>query len=319
MPYDSIITRSNAEALIPVEIADGIIQGVPTTSSIMRLATKLPNMSSKTKTQPVLSSLLTAYFVNGDAGDIAGDGLKQTANAAWAGKTLTAEEIAVIVPIPESVLDDSNYDIWGELKPRIVEAFGRTFDAAVLYGTNAPAAWPTNIRAGAVAAGNTVTLGTGIDMYDDLLGEAGVLSLVEADGYNISGHVAAMTMKAKLRGLRDANGVPLFGNIMQGAFQYSLDGAPIDFPVNGAISAASTLMFSGDFRQLVYAIRQDVTYKVFDQGVVTDAAGNIIYNLMQQDMVALRCTMRLAWQLPNPINALQTVEASRYPIGILLP
>ena len=33
--------------------------------------------------------------------------------------------IAVIAPIPEAVLDDVDYDIWGEIRPLIEEEFGR--------------------------------------------------------------------------------------------------------------------------------------------------------------------------------------------------
>ena len=51
-------------------------------------------------------------------------GLKQTTEVNWANKYITAEELAVIVPIPEAVLDDINYDIWDEVRPLIVEAFG---------------------------------------------------------------------------------------------------------------------------------------------------------------------------------------------------
>ena len=79
------------------------------------------------------------------------------------------------------------------------------------------------------------------------------------------------------------------------------------------------LLISGDWTQLVYAMRQDITYKVLDQAVIQDAAGNIVYNLAQQDMVAMRCVMRLGWNVPNPINQIQPTEASRYPFALLLP
>ena len=38
------ILRTDAEALIPVEVASEIIQGVPQYSAVMQLATRLPNM-----------------------------------------------------------------------------------------------------------------------------------------------------------------------------------------------------------------------------------------------------------------------------------
>lgn len=316
--YNGIISRTDAEALIPTEVSKEIIQNVPQNSSVMSLARQLPNMSRKQRTLPILAALMTAYFVNGEAG-ATGGGLKQTADIAWGNKSIVAEELAVIVPIPEAVLDDSDYDIWAEVRPRIEEAFGKAYDQAVLYGTNAPSTWPSSLLTGATTAGNVVALGTGVDVYDDIMGESGVLAAVEADGYGVTGHVAAMTMKAKLRGLRDANGVPIFNSSVQEKTRYTLDGEDLVFPKNGSIDPAQSLLISGDWQQLVFAIRQDITYKILTEAVIQDAAGAIVYNLAQQDMVALRAVIRLGWQLPNPINSLQPTEASRYPFGILKP
>jgi len=313
MAYDSQLTRSNLGALIPEDVSREIIDGVAESSVIMQLATKAPNMSRKQRRLPVLSTMPTAYFVDGDTG------LKQTTQQAWGNKYLNAEELAVIIPIPEAVLDDVDYDIWGQIKPRIVEAIGVAFDAAVMFGTNAPAAWPDDLLTAATAASNVVTLGTGIDLYDDLLGEDGVISTLEADGFMATGHIAAMSMRSKYRALRDAEGIPLFKNSMQNGTQYDLDGSPILFPRNGALDATQALQMSGDFKQIIYSMRQDITYKILDQAVIQDAAGEIVYNLAQQDMVALRAVMRVAWQVPNPINRINSTEATRYPIAILLP
>jgi HK97 family phage major capsid protein len=123
--YNNQIDRNDANALIPDDVAREIIQGVPQYSAIMQLATKAPNMPTNQRRIPVLSTLPTAYFVNGDTG------LKQTSEQSWANKYFDAEELAVIIPIPEAVLDDANYDIWGEIKPRIMEAMGIAFDQAV--------------------------------------------------------------------------------------------------------------------------------------------------------------------------------------------
>lgn len=311
--YDNKVDRSGAEALIPEDASRDILQGVPQYSTIMQLATKAPNMSRKQRRVPVLSSLPTAYFVDGDTG------LKKTSQQAWANKYFNAEELAVIIPIPEAVLDDADYDIWAEIKPRIMEAIGIAFDAAVFFGTNAPASWPLNVLAAATAAGNVVALGTGVDLYDDLLGENGVISAVEEDGYMATGHVSAMKMRGKYRGLRDANGQPLFKSTVQSSTSYELDGAPVLFPLNGVLDPTKALQFSGNFKQIVYALRQDITYKILDQAVIQDSTGAIVYNLAQQDMVALRAVIRLAWQVPNALNLINKTEATRYPIAVLTP
>jgi HK97 family phage major capsid protein len=307
--------RDNVSALMPEEISKEIIKEVTQASACLSLFKKLPNMSKGIYQMPILSVLPVAYFVGETSGFP--DKKKATA-AAWANKYIYAEEIACIVPIPQAYLDDTDYDIFAELKPEIEEAFGAVIDGAILYGTDVPATWPDDILTGATAAGNIVVLGTGDDIYEDLLGESGLISKLEAEGFFVDGHIAELSMRAKLRGLRDADGNLIFTTIQEQA-RYALDGQNILFPLNGAIDVAKSYLISGAWSKAVYSIRQDMTYKVLTEGIIQAANGDILYNLAQQDMVALRCVMRLGWQLPNPINRIQPVEADRYPFGLLTP
>lgn len=307
----NIIDRTGAESLIPVQESNEIIQGVVTQSSVLQRGRKLANMTSKQYKMPVLDMLPIAYFVNGDTGQ------KQTTKQAWDKKFITAEEIAVIVPIPESVLDDSDYDIWAEVKPRIVEAFGKVIDGAILFGAEKPSTWRDDVVATATKAGAVVTLGTEDNLYDKIMGEEGSIAKVEQSGYFVNGHMADISMRAKLRGLKDTTGNPLFKSDMQSGTNYSLDGSPMNFPNNGAFDKSKALMISGDFSQLVYAIRQDITFKLFTEGIVQNTDGTIAYNLMQNDMIALRAVMRLGWEIPNPINSVQSNKTKRCPFSIL--
>ena len=307
----SIIDRTGAESLIPVQESNEIIQGVITQSAVLQRGRKLANMTSKQYKMPVLDMLPIAYFVNGDTGQ------KKTTKQVWDKKYITAEEIAVIVPVPEAVLDDSEYDIWAEVKPRITEAFGKVIDAAILFGEEKPASWRDDIVTTATAANSTVTLGTDDSLYDKIMGVDGVIAKVENSGYFVNGHMADISMRAKLRELKDTTGNPLFKSDMQSGTNYSLDGSAMNFPNNGAFDKSKALMISGDFSQLVYSIRQDITFKLFTEGVVQNTDGTIAYNLMQNDMVALRAVMRLGWEIPNPINSVQKDKTKRCPFSIL--
>ena len=307
----NIIDRTGAESLIPTQEAKEIIQGTIAQSAVLSRGRKLANMTSKQYKMPVLDMLPIAYFVNGDSGQ------KKTTKQAWDKKFIIAEEIAVIVPIPESVLDDSDYDIWGEVKPRVTEAFGNKIDGSVLFGTDKPSTWRDDVVATATKAGSVVTLGSADTLYDKIMAEDGVIAKVENCGYMVNGHMADISMRAKLRGLKNTNGDPLFKTDMQGSTQYALDGSPMNFPNNGSFDKTKALMISGDFSQLVYSIRQDITFKLFTEGVVQNTDGSIAYNLMQNDMVALRAVMRLGWEIPNPINALAKDKTKRCPFSTL--
>lgn len=321
MPYNSLTTRTDADPLIPVEVSREIIKNLPNVNPLLSLARRLPDLSSAQRRMPMFGSSPLAYFVS------AGGGLKQTTELDWTNKYIDAEEIAVIVPVPQDVIDDADYDIWGETRPAIEAAFGKTIFQAVAYGTNIPASWTTNlgaagIVAGATAAGSTASIAAFADLYEAIMGETaggtdGQLMLLEADGFMATGHIAHTSMRGKLRNCRDADGNMIFKTSMQAPGQFDLDGAPIYFPTDGSVLSASALDIAGQWDQLVYAVRQDMTYEVFREGVVSDAQGAIVYNLMQQDMVALRVVMRIGFALPNPKNAINETDATRYPFSIL--
>lgn len=310
------IDRSALSGLIPEPVTREIMQGAIAESAVLRMGRRLANMSSKTQTINVLDALPSAYFVNGEATDSgAGDAWKQTTKMAWDKKKIYAEEIAVIVPIPEAVLDDSDYDIWGEVRPRLTEAFGKVIDAAILFGTNKPSTWRNGVVPSAIAAGNGVPVGTSV--FDDIMGENGLIAKVELDGFNPNGVMSAIQMRGKLRGLKDTTGQPIFKSDMQGATRYGLDGMDMYFPMNGAFDPTQAQMIVGDWSQLVYAIRQDMTFKIFAEGVIQDPSTKAItYNLMQNDMVALRAVMRLGWEIANPINAYNADITDPFPFSV---
>lgn len=311
-----ILDRNALSGLIPEPVTQEIMQGAVAESAILRMARRLPNMSSKTQTINVLDALPTAYWVNGEATDSgATDAMKQTTNMAWDKKKLYAEEIAVIVPIPEAVLDDSSYDIWGEVRPRLTEAFGKVIDEAILFGKNKPSTWRQGVVPSAIEAGNGVAATS--DVFADIMGTGGVIAKVEEDGFIPSGAMAAIQMRARLRGLVDANGQPIFKTDMQGSTRYALDGMDMYFPQNGAFDPTQALLIVGDWSQLVYAIRQDMTFKIFTEGVIQDpSSGDIKYNLMQNDMVALRAVMRLGWEIANPLTAYNAALLNPFPFAV---
>ena len=298
MPVN-ITNRADAEAIIREQIVSNIFQDAPKQSVFMSMARKLPNMTSNQTRIRVLDFLPTAYWVNGDTG------MKQTTRQAWDNVYINAGELAVIVPISDAVLSDAEFDIFGEITPRVMEAIGQKVDAAIIFGDNRPAEWGLDLISRARQAGNNVAPTAGKDYYDLILGENGVFAKVENDGYGVSGALAPMNFKANLRGLRDTTGQPIFKSNMQEVARYSLDGAPITFPENGAFFPNIAQLIVGDFSQAVYSIRQDITVKILDQGVIQDPdTKEIIYNLAQQDMTALRIVFRMGWALPNPATRL---------------
>ena len=296
------IDKTNVEALIETQVANEIFEGVVRESKALSMFRRLPNMTSDKTKLRVLDSLPIAYFVD----ESTNNGRKNLTKMAWDKKYINAAELAVIVPIKENVLNDTSIDIWAEVKPRIVEAFGKKIDNAIFNGTDKPADWRAGLIPSIVTAGAEVTEGD--NLYSDI---NDVMTKVEESGYNVTGLLGGVGLKGKFRMLTDTTGQPIKGT--------EIDSLPKAFLDNGAWDKTKSVLVAGDFSQAVYAIRQDVTYKVLTEAVIQDpSTGDILYNLAQDDMVALRVVMRLGWEIPNPVNALNET-AKRFPFANLKP
>lgn len=296
------IDKTNVEALFETQVANEIFEGVVKESKALSMFRRLPNMTSDKTKLRVLDSLPIAYFVD----ESTNNGRKNLTKMAWDKKYINAAELAVIVPIKENVLNDTTIDIWAEVKPRIVEAFGKKIDNAIFNGTDKPADWRAGLIPSIVTAGAEVTEGD--NLYSDI---NDVMTKVEESGYNVTGLLGGVGLKGKFRMLTDTTGQPIKGT--------EIDSLPKAFLDNGAWDKTKSVLVAGDFSQAVYAIRQDVTYKVLTEAVIQDpSTGDILYNLAQDDMVALRVVMRLGWEIPNPVNALNETT-KRFPFANLKP
>lgn len=312
MPYDNIISRTDAGALMPEEVSNAFLKDLDSESAVLQQFTRVPVSRAQVRF-PVLSALPTAYWVNGDTGQ------KQTTEINWENKYLNIEEIAAIVPVPENVIDDSDMPIWSEVRPLLSQAAGRTLDAAVFFGTNAPASFPDDVTTAATAAGNVGTIGTSAGSIGGIVADhSALLSLIEADGYDPTQGVADRTIRGLARQARNSQG-DRFAEVVVNADSVELDGVTYTFPMRGQwpTTSGSVAAIPFDPSEFVVGVRQDVTFKVLDQAVIQDNTGDIIYNLAQQDMVALRLKCRVGWQVANTINYDEATEADRYPAGVL--
>lgn len=311
MAYNNLVSRTDASALIPEEVSTEMLRRATTDSATLQMFRRVPVGRAQVRF-PVLSALPVAYFVSGDTG------LKQTSEVNWTNKYLNIEEIATIIPVPDSVVDDVSVDIWDEMEPYVREAFGRTLDAAVWFGTNAPSSWPTNIAAAATAAGNANTEGNAATAGGFFGDFDETVALIEADGFDPNGVVANRTARAALRAARDSTGQALDAGRINGALT-QIDGMDIAYPMRGLwpTGSGAPRLFVGDFTEFVVGIRQDISMKILTEAVIQDNTGAIVYNLAQQDMTAIRLTFRVGWQVSNVINYDQSTEANRYPVARL--
>ncbi|RSX53945.1 phage capsid protein [Bifidobacterium goeldii] len=306
--FTSSIGRADlGGALIPDDISQEIIQTMPE-SSVLLTRAKRTAMSARKKTQPVLATLPEAYWVQEGA-------LKQTSKTGWEDVNITAEELAVIVPIPDSVVDDSKINLWNTVKPLIAEAFGRKIDGAGIFGVDKPATWGDDILTGATKANNTITQGTGTDLAQDV---AKLAQKVSEEGFAVNGFASQPGLNWQLVGLRDANGQPVYQPSLAQGTPSNLYGYPLNEVKNGAWDPTKAVLLAADWSKFVVGVRQDMTYQLFDQGVISDADGKVIYNLMQQDAKALRVVMRVGFAVANPMTRVAK-KGTQYPAGFIVP
>lgn len=306
------ILRPDAAALIPEDTAKTIIKDMPKQSVVLQKF-RTVKMSRKQQRLPVLSTLATAYFTDGDTG------MRRPTKLQWANKYLNAEELSVIVPIPKHVAADTEFDLWGECRQPIIEAAGVAFDEAVLFGVNKPASWPDAIVTGAQSAGNYFVRGSigGQDVAGDI---SDTMSLIESDGFMVNGHVASPTFKGSLRNLRATDKQPIFQQSLTAGTPGYLYNEPIIYSDNGSIDNDAAQVIMGDWSQGIVGIRDDINWDIWTEASIHDpSTGELLYALAQQNMAALVLWFRIAFQIANPVTRMNPTNSTRYPFAVLRP
>lgn len=331
MPYDSVIARGSGPTysstpgthpLIPEDVQREIIKGATNKSAALQMFKKR-NMGTAQQRTPVLSTKPTAYWVTGDTG------LKQTTSISWENLFLNAEEIAVNVPIPINVLEDTSYKLWDEVKPEIEEAIAFALDMAVFFGINIPSSWTTgSVVAHAIAASNTVTAGT--QTPNDIGSElSAIMSAIEADGFTVDGFYMRNNVQGTLRNTREATTnafmfLPANPGLENTAFRGTVMGHKATASTTGtfeaydSVTANAAKVITGQWNCGILGVRQDVKGELFREGVIQDANGAIQFNLMQQDMVNMRFVARYGFAIASPINRMNSTAATRSPFAVLL-
>lgn len=311
--FNDLITRSDVP--IPTEEVGELIKVMPEESVLLRRARRQP-MSTKTVKQTIMTTFPDAYWVDGDTG------LKQTSKQSFAQPTMTAEELAVIAVVPDAVIDDSSLPIWATLRPYLAEAIGKKVDQAAIYGIDKPTSWPLALVPGAIAAGVIAPgnlAATPADARKDagqLVADLG-LKMARDAGANLSGLIAQAGTGWELDRIRDADRRPIYDGVAG-----ALRGVPFDELKNGAWSSVGTgdtavPIIGVDWSQVYVGIRQDITVKMLDQAVISDADGKVVFNLAQQDAKALRVVFRVGYQAVMPVNHQQLDPTKRFPAGVI--
>jgi hypothetical protein len=274
-----MVTRAEALSLISRQDATEIWQQVPQFSAALR-SFRTVNMGKKQTRYPVLAALPTASFVTGeDPGD-----------------------------------PDARKPVTG---PRIVEAIGVTLDAAVFFGTGAPASWPDGLVPQAIAAGNVYAEGTsGVDIAEDI---NQTIALVEDDGFDATTAYARRRLRAQVRGLRDDNGQPIIQSPTAGSNVPSLYGADLQWVTNGSWDSDEAKLLVGDPNYAILGLRQDITYKFLTEASVTMVVEGTptLISLAENDLVGLRFKMRVGFQTAE----VETRDGGEdaFPFAVLTP
>lgn len=308
------INRSDLSTVIEEEYSHDLLAAA-VDSSVALQAFRTIQMGTKVTNLPVLATIPEADFVAESSTDPSGQ--KPTSAATWGNKVLTAEEIAVIIPVHENVVDDASVDVLDEIARQGGAAIGRKLDGAVLFGVDKPVSWTSSdLLTAATNASQTFEVNDTSDPTDDLVGSIfQAAGAVEEAGWDASDVLAPRGLRWRLANLRASS------SDGTAVFLPSLSGSPGSLDtvaglnsrwVSGSVwdrGAAEALVVDAD--RVIIGVRQDIQVKLLDQATV----GGI--NLAERDMIALRFKARYAYVLGDTRTS--EGDAPKVPVAAVLP
>jgi len=303
-----IVDQEAVQALLDEDKIPGIIeQIVDDDSSVLSLMTRLRDMTQDEQVLTIANELPHVEWVDGVASrDNPGQGMKPLSSASWANKKIHRAELATIVPIPIKSLKQAQRagrDPFVSIQRDIVQYSYAHILNAMLFGNPRPATWRTSVYETAVAMNKIVPIGS--DLYASIMGVDGVIAKVEEDGFFPDAILSGVKIRSKLRDLRGTDGHPIFKSSMQTGSSYELESMPMHFVRSqigarkGAWEEEQASLIVGDWSQIMYSIADDFQWDVLTEATLIDTqTREIVFALAQQNMVALRVSMAMGWEMP---------------------
>ena len=276
--------------VIPPEYSNQIIQQARRQSAALALGSTIP-MGTNVSQMPVPKTFPTASWVT------SATGRKPYTDIGLQPATLTAEEVAAVVAVPDRMIEDSSINLWGYVRPLLAEAIAVAVDGAMLYGVNAPASFPTGgVRAEAVA------VNAGTDAVDTL---NKTMAQVEGQGLTVTGHAADITTRSLFRGVRATTGELILGTTqVDGAEVPALYGSQVTYtPFQNKTGINPATLISGNWANLIVGVRQDIRYQLDPSGVIADAAGVVVVSGFQDNVTPLKVWARFGCVILRPATS----------------
>lgn len=285
---DHVLMSDVKTGTIPAEQGGLIIEDVIQGSTVMKLAKNEP-MTAPKKNFSFKAKGAGAYWVSETE-------VIKTSTVEWLQASMTAEKLGVIIPFSKEFLRYTAKDFFNEAKPLIVEAFYQTFDLAALFGINSPFATHTSgksIFTGATEEGNSVAIGTGATLQDDVFA---TMALIESGGFDPNGLATINAFKQNLRTAKDSNNNRLYTDLND------IEGLPVAYANNASWDATKALALIGDWDFARYGILQDIEFAVSEDAQLSSVVGadGKPINLFERDMFALRATMHIGYMNVKP-------------------
>lgn len=274
---DNVTVLEKKDGTIPDKYNTLILQEVIQNSKAMQLA-KFEEMDSKEKKFEFFASGPGAYWV--------GEGEKiQTSKPTWQTAKMEAKKLGVIIPVSREYLNYKLSNFFEVMQPKIAEAFYKKFDAAVLLNQENPFA--QSIDESVIAAGNVIT---GDLTYDN------VLKLEDKLDENDFEANAFISTRKNRTALREASKV--VGNTTELIFDRAtntIDG----LPVADLKALAKGNLYAGDFNYAFYGIPFNISFQISEEAQLSTLKNEdgTPVNLFEQELVALRATMDVAFMV----------------------
>lgn len=285
---DHVLMSDVKTGKIPEEQGGLIIEDVIKGSTVMKLAKNEP-MTAPKKNFSFKAKGAGAYWVSETE-------VIKTSKVEWLQASMTAEKLGVIIPFSKEFLGYTAKDFFNEVKPLIAEAFYETFDIAALFGTDSPFATHTSGKAiftGATEEGNSVALGTGANLQDDVFS---LMALIEAGGFNPDALATTNAFKQNLRTAKDPNHARLYTDLN------NVEGLPVAYAKPEAWDKTKAAALMGDWDYARYGILQGIEYAISEDAQLSSVVGadGKPINLFERDMFALRATMHIGYMNVKP-------------------